>query len=812
MPGWTVAGFESGTRSLLPGETGFVTAAGNLAVSGGNAILLDLTNAAAGTTTIDNSGSISSPSASPIAIVGTSLTAHNVQIFNRPGASLGGYGPSVFTMGANLGGGTFALNNAGTINGAIILGSERDVIVSTGAINGAINTAGGNDSITIGGLAITGLVDGGSGTDSLTADFTSAGSHQDFYDRIISSSGGSFGGFFASNFAGTTAWFRFQNIEQLNLTFGADNDLVAVDGTALASGATLVLDGGLGSNMLTANFSALTSTAFQLGAGGAIASNRGTFARFQGFDFTLGGGTNTIATGALVDTMHASSGTSSISTAAGNDVIVSSGSAVVTIDGGADYDNWEADYSAATAALSFSFDGVAASLSNGSSASNLESVLLKTGSGNDSVSTAGGALSWHAGSGSDSLFVNYAARDSSTSNTQHSIGVLYAMHGVFYADGGSVGALDVENIAAVLGTGDDTVTLNGRYLAGGGTLSLDGGAGFDTLNIIGFASGFTMTPGTSTGFTISAVAPGAGDAGTFAIDGIERIAFTSISVSLDLFEGTGGDDNLFGTAGTDLLAGFDGNDILSGGDGSDILYGGAGSDILDGGIGSDILRGGTGDDTYIVSDADQLFEGLDEGFDTVSASISWTLGDNFEALKLVGSANLQGTGNALDNVMRGNAGDNVLFGHGGADKLRGADGNDQLYGEDGDDLLVGGAGNDALFGGAGSDRITGGGGVDTVWFDSIGGPGVFDTVTDFVHGTDLIALAATVFTGFSGASVSANEFKLGTAATTANHRLIYDQTTGSLWYDEDGVGGVDQALIAQFSNLAALSRTDFFLG
>ena len=45
---------------------------------------------------------------------------------------------------------------------------------------------------------------------------------------------------------------------------------------------------------------------------------------------------------------------------------------------------------------------------------------------------------------------------------------------------------------------------------------------------------------------------------------------------------------------------------------------------------------------------------MNEGNDTVEASVSWQLGDNVENLRLTGSNRIDGTGNALDNHIIGN--------------------------------------------------------------------------------------------------------------------------------------------------------------
>ena len=171
----------------------------------------------------------------------------------------------------------------------------------------------------------------------------------------------------------------------------------------------------------------------------------------------------------------------------------------------------------------------------------------------------------------------------------------------------------------------------------------------------------------------------------------------------DVLDGGAGDDQLFGEAGNDDLDGGDGNDALAGGTGDDVLYGGAGddqlfgeagNDELDGGDGNDTLAGGAGDDVYFVDAGDSVVEAADEGYDVVNADFSATLGANLEELDLIGTDNIDGTGNELDNVIAGNEGDNVLLGLAGNDTIYGNDGNDTLDGGTGGDFLAGGSGDD----------------------------------------------------------------------------------------------------------------------
>ncbi|MDR0775586.1 MAG: putative Ig domain-containing protein [Azonexus sp.] len=153
----------------------------------------------------------------------------------------------------------------------------------------------------------------------------------------------------------------------------------------------------------------------------------------------------------------------------------------------------------------------------------------------------------------------------------------------------------------------------------------------------------------------------------------------------DVLSGDDGDDQIFGESGNDALFGGNGDDELFGMDGFDYLNGGAGNDLLDGGTGADTMVGGAGDDTYVVDDiGDIVIELADEGIDTVRASIDYALGANVENLILTGTANLNGAGNELDNVLIGNQGDNTLTGGAGNDTLTGGQGYDTYVFSKGD--------------------------------------------------------------------------------------------------------------------------------
>ncbi len=204
-------------------------------------------------------------------------------------------------------------------------------------------------------------------------------------------------------------------------------------------------------------------------------------------------------------------------------------------------------------------------------------------------------------------------------------------------------------------------------------------------------------------------------------DGGIDLVFSGIDYELPLnFENLTATGNaartLTGNALDNVIVGIGAGDTMSGGDGDD---------LLDGRGGADSLIGGAGNDIYIVdNDGDVLVEAAASGTDLVQASISYTLGSNFENLGLL-AGGLTGTGNSLANVLTGSGGADTLVGADGSDLMLGSDGNDSVLGDAGNDTLFGGVGNDTVFGGTDDDSVTGGDGDD-----SLRGSMGNDTVTD----------------------------------------------------------------------------------
>jgi Ca2+-binding RTX toxin-like protein len=156
----------------------------------------------------------------------------------------------------------------------------------------------------------------------------------------------------------------------------------------------------------------------------------------------------------------------------------------------------------------------------------------------------------------------------------------------------------------------------------------------------------------------------------------------------------------------------------------------------------------------------------------------------------------------------------VLDGTSGGDTLTGGEGNDTLRGFAGRDALSGGQGDDWLEGGTGIDTVTGGAGEDSFVYRETPTNSNFDRIADFVSGTDTLRFDDAAYTTIGALGDFASDddrFFAGAGARSgvdAEDRIVYDTSTGNLWYDADGSGGGGQLLIATVQGAPALAAGD----
>ena len=316
------------------------------------------------------------------------------------------------------------------------------------------------------------------------------------------------------------------------------------------------------------------------------------------------------------------------------------------------------------------------------------------------------------------------------------------LSGVYTPDDYQIGTIgdDIFTVTADQGHGHDG---NDTLTDGGGQNSIFGGAGDDTITVVGIDATETVAGGAGTD---TLVVGGIGtdgavydlQAGTMT-DGLTVQAATSFAN----VTGSGANETFLGTTGTNVMFGGDGNDFIAGGNGNDTVGGGNGNDRLQGGFGADEVFGGQGNDVLVHEAADTGFDdyyggdGIDElrldliddglTFDMAAGIYYQLIATQFD---MIGIEDLEATfgddivtGSNASNSIDGNGGNDTLLaglgedtvqGGSGDDYIDGQNGNDNLQGESGNDLVGGGNGNDTLFGGSGNDTLIGSFGTDTM--------------------------------------------------------------------------------------------------
>jgi Ca2+-binding RTX toxin-like protein len=411
-------------------------------------------------------------------------------------------------------------------------------------------------------------------------------------------------------------------------------------------------------------------------------------------------------------------------------------------------------------------------------------------------------------------------------------------------------------MGVLLGSANVNLTgngLNNLLVGNAGNNYINGGAGADTMQ--GGAGNDTY------------VVDSAGDIVDESVAGSNGFDRVQSALSINLADAA----HFKGAIEMAVLTGTS-NSNLTGNAINNLLVGNAGNNYINGGAGADTMQGGAGNDTYVVDSANDIVDESvagSNGFDRVQSALSINLSDAahfkgaIEMGVLTGSANVNLTGNGLNNLLVGNAGDNFINGGAGADTMQGGAGNDtyvvdnandivdeSVAGSNGFDriqstltinlwdtahvkgvvemavllgtgnvnasggainnLLVGNSGNNVLNGGAGNDTLTGGAGHDTFAFTTaLHNTANVDTITDFVAADDTILLENAIFTALTATgTLAASAFAIGAATTAAQH-ILYNATNGWLSYDADGSGAGAAIHFATLSTHPTISNADF---
>jgi Ca2+-binding RTX toxin-like protein len=401
--------------------------------------------------------------------------------------------------------------------------------------------------------------------------------------------------------------------------------------------------------------------------------------------------------------------------------------------------------------------------------------------GNDTLDGGAGVDTMVGGSGNDRYVVE---RSTDVVKELSGEGADTVTAGLSLTLAANVEHLILTGSGAIGGTGNaghNALTGNGaaNTLRGlGGNDTLDGGAGADKL--IGGA-GNDQYVIDQAGDTITELAGEGTDSVT------SPIAYTLSSALENL--------TLVGSAGVAGTGNAGNNRLVGNGQGS-VLSGLGGNDTLSSssaGIYADTLAGGAGDDTYLLEWAyHPVIEQAGQGTDTVQFS------KDFHASTYTLLPNVENGTKALDSdsgfALRGNDGDNVLRGSTLGERLDGGAGNDTLIGRGGYEGLYGGTGEDSF-------RFSGPlGGANVVYLG------------DFYAMDDRIELDDAVFVGIGPVgALAAGAFRAGAAAQDTSDRIVYDASTGNLYFDADGNGSGTAILFAGVDAGTPIAFDDFFV-
>jgi Ca2+-binding RTX toxin-like protein len=551
---------------------------------------------------------------------------------------------------------------------------------------------------------------------------------------------------------------------------GADSD---PDGPPLSVSAVNGAGGNVGTQIVLASGALLTVNAngtFDYNPNGVFlptptaGSGASNTPSHDSFTYTVAGGNSVTVTITLTgldtdDILHGTGGPDILSGGLGNDTYYVENSTDQVIElaaGGNDRIITSVSY-----ALGATTDVETLEAAAGTAALNLiGNALANKIVGNDGANyiDGGGGLDVLVGGGGDDVYVVDGASDVVTEAAGGGSDTIYTSSSYQLGAGQSVETLAARDNSLTVALNLIGNELANALLGNNGANYLDGGAGADVL--VGY-----------------------GGNDVYAVD----------SAADQVFEGaTGGSDTIYTSSSYQLGAGQS-VEVLAARDNSattalnlvgnelaNTLLGNNGANFLDGGAGTDILAGYGGNDVYAVDNvADLVFEDNGGGNDSVYASVSYTLGAGQSVELLAARDNsatvaLNFTGNEIANTILGNNGANILDGKGG------------------------------------NDVLVGYGGADIFAFTTAPGAGNVDTILDFTHGTDKIGLDDAVFTAIGGlGALNASAFVTGGAALDANDRIIYNATTGQLFYDADGNGAGAAVQFAMLSPGLSLTASDF---
>ncbi|MFB0872088.1 MULTISPECIES: calcium-binding protein [unclassified Sphingobium] len=223
------------------------------------------------------------------------------------------------TQTASLSNGSRAVNVEGV---DAELGDGNDVIRLTDRADADVKAGGGNDRFVVTNSASV-HIDGGAGQDTATL----SGLTSYIYTRLERDPNG--------GLSGRLGQVSLASIEKLTATLSDLSDRIEIDGNAVLTDATLTLNGGLGNDIMSLDFSGATMNILFVPSGdGAYRIANSIFRGFEslsvksgvGNDELTGGiGDDVLNGGAGNDTLHGGAGSDILEGGDGNDQLVTGG-------------------------------------------------------------------------------------------------------------------------------------------------------------------------------------------------------------------------------------------------------------------------------------------------------------------------------------------------------------------------------------------------------------------------------------------------------------------------------------------------------
>ena len=498
------------------------------------------------------------------------------------------------------------------------------------------------------------------------------------------------------------------NIETVEIRDVATND--GGSGASTITTATVTINAGFTGTSLTVDGSALDAHPTTLTSGERLSLDASNNAATEAVTALGGAFSDSLVGGAGADTLTGNAGADTLTGGAGNDVI-SGGAGADAITGGAGIDNIDA------------------------------------GAGNDTITvstftdfkTSGGAETVDGGAGNDTISFTQATSLTLTAPELEAI----------------TGIETIDAADSIAGNATSVTLGNGFFTSNGSsTIIFDGNDTADNdadnkLDLSSVSNGSATFYGNDTQAAVADTFLGGSGDDTWIVTGTTA----QITGATDVYNGNGGTDRFLIVNSANTTSTIDFSNVTNV-EKAEVQLNSSGAVVIAlGSVASTDSEPATFEvDGSAVTSSTGTLSFNNGNTDESAMATVFTLKGGVNGDTLAGGYQADTiTGNGGADVLRGNTGADTITGGSGADTILGGAGADNITSLGGVDSITGGTGNDTISAGdgadyiegdAGADNITTGAGADTVHINGIteSAGSNFDTITDFVSGTDNIRI------------------------------------------------------------------------